>query len=112
MMRIINKPAITLEEWALNKGIPKTDLPTDRDFAEVIGGIFAERTRHGRGKLKEPMRKVALQRKLSREFKQEIEEGKIPMTRIEIPLNPNNEADRAYVRAMARRQAAREAMSI
>lgn len=105
MERVILKPELSFSQWLAKKGIPADSLASDNDLANLIGGMFAERTKAGRGKLKAPAARIAETQRLTAEYEAEIASGKIAMLEERVPLHPESSAaDAAYIRAQEHRR--------
>ena len=93
--RVDTRPAVSLAEFAAARGI---NPPRDTDIADFMGGMFAERTRHGRGKLREPARRLAAWNEVIAQYEAELVAGRIPTTEVSSPLSDRG-MDRAWLRS-------------
>ena len=100
------RPAVSLAEYAAQRGVPE---PLESDYAELIGGAYAETTRNGRGKLTAPAGRIAAFVAVAEEYRAACGDGSIPFVAETRPLREDSEADRAYLRAKQRRDARRSA---
>jgi len=83
------------------------ELSRDADVADLLGGLMCERTRHGRGKLGAPARRICAEAELRALYDAEVAAGRVPMMMLISPLREESAADAAYARAQARRAARR-----
>lgn len=103
--RTLRKPAISFTQWLVVYGDIK-QTATEYDYANVIGGLYAETTKAGRGKLKGAIQRINYTNQALAKYHEEVRSGRIPMVEETIPLG-DSEADQAYRRARAKRAAAK-----
>jgi hypothetical protein len=111
--RVERKPAQGIDDWAKSRG-READLAfgaNDINVANLIGGALTESTRHGRGKVKTLISKLADYNRLTADYNKSVASGEVPMVEKLVPLDTvNSKADQAYVRSMHKR-AIRKALS-
>lgn len=104
MKRVSYKPKVSFEEFIAKKGYELKDMPREDDYAKVTLGAAEALTKRKASEVSNAAKRIALQTHLSKEYNRLIAEGKTETERIESELDPNNEADRAYIRTELKRK--------
>ncbi|MEM4261153.1 MAG: hypothetical protein QXG00_07965, partial [Candidatus Woesearchaeota archaeon] len=102
-VRKLKEPVVKFKDFLKEKGYAEADIPSDRDLADLIGGMFSAKTRAAKGKLKGVIKKQELYQNLINQYKEAVNAGVIGQKERDILLDLSKSSDLAYARVQHKR---------